>query len=315
MPISPGCTQGNCCCGQVQRGGGLLQKSPQWTGERIKNNVMHSTVTFVPQGFLSFWRGNVVNVVRYFPTQVFTGSELNLTWWIIPGAQFCLQRQVQGSFHGIRTERDHPRPVLEVLRSQPCKWRGGGSDQSCHCLPSWLRQDAVGGWHWQECGRARVQGGWIWFLTKMFHLNIFPILVLRAWWTALPKASKQMVWWKVSTQGSSALCKESSSTGKFYWKLCEVLNFFLSERFTLGPMTQLNSLLEKNQAFWSDLELPRWVDHWKHVKPCFNFCPRWWRPGRWPWLIPSTQCAGGWWWWAGRRRRCTRWLILPIDHR
>ena len=217
MPISPGCTQGNCCCGQVQRGGGLLQKSPQWTGERIKNNDMHSTVTFVPQGFLSFWRGNVVNVVRYFPTQVFTGSELNLTWWIIPGAQFCLQRQVQGSFHGIRTERDHPRPVLEVFRSQPCKWRGGGGDQSCHCLPSWLRQDAVGGWHRQECGRARVQGGWIWFLTKMFHLNIFPILVLRAWWTALPKASKQMVWWKVSTQGSSALCKESSSTGKFYW--------------------------------------------------------------------------------------------------
>ena len=39
--------------------------------------------------------------------------------------------------------------------------------------------------------------------------------------------------------------------------LYEVLNFFLSERFTLGPMTQLNSLLEKNQAFWSDLELPR----------------------------------------------------------
>ena len=28
------------------------------------------------QGFLSFWRGNVVNVVRYFPTQVFT---INLT--------------------------------------------------------------------------------------------------------------------------------------------------------------------------------------------------------------------------------------------
>ena len=53
----------------------------------------------------------------------------------------------------------------------------------------------------------------------------------------------------------------------------------------------------------------------KHMKPCFNFCPRWWRPGRWPWLIPSTQCAGGWWWWAGRRRRCTRWLILPIDHK
>ena len=42
MPISPGCTQGNCCCGQVQRGGGLLQKSPQWTGERIKNNDMHN---------------------------------------------------------------------------------------------------------------------------------------------------------------------------------------------------------------------------------------------------------------------------------
>ena len=39
--------------------------------------------------------------------------------------------------------------------------------------------------------------------------------------------------------------------------LYEVLNFFLSEQFTLGPMTQLNSLLEKNQAFWSDLELPR----------------------------------------------------------
>ena len=39
--------------------------------------------------------------------------------------------------------------------------------------------------------------------------------------------------------------------------LYKVLNFFLSERFTLGPMTQLNSLLEKNQAFWSDLELPR----------------------------------------------------------
>ena len=55
--------------------------------------------------------------------------------------------------------------------------------------------------------------------------------------------------------------------------LYEVLNFFLSERFTLGPMTQLNSLLEKNQAFWSDLELPRWVDHWNTWNLVSTFAP------------------------------------------
>ena len=45
------------------------------------------------QGFLSFWRGNVVNVIRYFPTQAlnfaFKGSAVifDVKVFIIPGYQ------------------------------------------------------------------------------------------------------------------------------------------------------------------------------------------------------------------------------------
>ena len=55
------------------------------------------------QGFLSFWRGNVVNVIRYFPTQA-----LNFAFKGIPSSTaiasliillFSAFRQVQGNLH------------------------------------------------------------------------------------------------------------------------------------------------------------------------------------------------------------------------
>ena len=91
------------------------------------------------QGFLSFWRGNVVNVIRYFPTQAlnfaFKGVSLLTEGPDLDLVNDC--RQVQGDLH----ERRHSGPVLEVLRRQPCQWRGCRGHQSPHRLPARLRQD------------------------------------------------------------------------------------------------------------------------------------------------------------------------------
>jgi hypothetical protein len=62
---------------------------------------------YVEQGFLSYWRGNVVNVVRYFPTQVRLRScsppaRLPGMTSNHPGAQLLLCAEVQGDLHGHR---------------------------------------------------------------------------------------------------------------------------------------------------------------------------------------------------------------------
>ena len=47
----------------------------RWLKKRLV--LMKMCEILIPfQGFLSFWRGNVVNVVRYFPTQVSSDSLL-----------------------------------------------------------------------------------------------------------------------------------------------------------------------------------------------------------------------------------------------
>merc|ERR1719153_476721 len=109
------------------------------------------------QGFLSFWRGNVVNVVRYFPTQALNlpskTSSRHCSW---DQDQMRLPRTSFGSFSE-QTWR------VEERRGPPA-------------LPLFTRLTLPGlGW-------------------ELMLARVLPRESTRVWLTALRKASRLMVW-------------------------------------------------------------------------------------------------------------------------
>ena len=79
----------------VQNQGEMIK---QGTLARPYNGVIDCTVqTFRSEGVLPFWRGNLANCIRYFPTQVGLSSscetvEMQISCFARLGVELCFQR-------------------------------------------------------------------------------------------------------------------------------------------------------------------------------------------------------------------------------
>ena len=325
-----GCTQRHCGCRQVQGGGGLLHKSPQWAGGWRKETYFKNTgvILILFQGFLSFWRGNVVNVVRYFPTQVCQWP----TWQlhiISPFRHSTLPSKT--SSRQSSWEQDRMRSPPTSFGSSLERTLQAGEQREQLVSPLFTRSTLPGlGWELM-LARAlqRESTRWVTPTTPVrrsipVHFNSIEMFNFK---------SKGLVDCIGKSFKADGVVKGlypgflSSVQGIiiYRWpttKVVDLLKLLISGPSTLVPMTQRNSLQEKSQAFSSDLELPRWssvgnyyIDPWwkvsytekeermsstdflcAHSSPQFNYEP----------FIPPSHIQL----FHGIRKLCARWWLL-----